>query len=169
MAEHLNRFAGPSTSPLHYDPDNLMREGDSDEDDAGSAASESQQSVVPGSLPGATGMDTVASGDLVSLASGGIDPTLLNQLDPALDVRADSAQRLRDASLSESQALALEVTSKVDGILAHCSDLDRAVKEVDLGVDEEPLSGVWRSCLYMFPVILLLFTDVTHLICVGLF
>lgn len=137
--------AGPSSSPLHYDPEAMMREGDSDEDDAESGAADSPRSMAPAAaaLPGAVVMAPVASGDLASMTSGS-----LAALDAGgtLDAGADSSQRLRDASLSESQALALEVTSKVDGILAQCSDLDRAVKEVDLGVDEEPLSGVCHSC-----------------------
>lgn len=121
-----------------------MREGDSDQDDAESADADSPRSMAPASavLPGTVGIAAVASVDLASMTSGS-----LAALDAggALDAGADSSQRLRDASLSESQALALEVTSKVDGILAQCSDLDRAVKEVDLGVDEEPLSGVCPS------------------------
>ena len=130
-------FAGPSSSPLHYETLTMTREGDSD--DAESDVVQSPLSVPPAStaLLGGTMLATAASRDLGSLTSGS-----LRELDAALDVDADSAQRLRDASLSESQALALEVTSKVDGILAQCSDLDRAVKEVDVGVDEEPLSGV---------------------------
>lgn len=126
-------------SPLHYDPEAMMREGETDEDGAESDGAQSPTFVPPASvaMPGAAGLGAVGSADLASMISG--SP---GALDTVLDAGADSSQRLRDASLSESQALAVEVTSKVDGILAQCSDMDRAVKEVDLGVDEEPLSGV---------------------------
>lgn len=133
---------GPSSSPLHYDSRAMMQEGESEVDGAESDGEQSHSSVPPAAaaLPGGGALAGAASGNLASLTSGS-----LCDLEAALDAGADSAQRLRDASLSESQALAVEVTSKVDGILAQCSDLDRAVKEVDLGVDEEPLSGVRHS------------------------
>ena len=84
-----------------------------------------------------------ADGDLASMGSGSLDDgqdgASVGNLGNGQEI---DGQHLHEACMSESTALAVAVTGNVDCLLAQRSDQDCAAKELDVGLEDEPLSAV---------------------------
>lgn len=81
--------------------------------------------------------------ELASMGSGSLDDGQDRvRVGNVGDVPGMDAPHVHEACMSESTALAVAVTGNVDGLLAQRSDLDCAAKELDVGLEDEPLSAV---------------------------
>lgn len=106
------------------------------DDDGGDLASDGSGSLDDEHPDGVSERDVVGAG----VGVGGLR-------------RGDSLLK-REACMSESTALAVAVTGSVDGLLGRRSDLDCAAKELDAGLEAEPLRDVCYSSLFLFPIVI---------------